>query len=590
MAVIGTAGHVDHGKSTLVRALTGRDPDRLAEEKIRGLTIDLGFAWTILPGGAEVSFVDVPGHERFIKNMLAGIESIDVALFVVAADEGWMPQSEEHLAVLDLLGVSVGVVALTKVDRVHADVVELARIEVEDRLVGTALEGSPTVEVAAPLAMGVGPLAEALADAVSNLGPSPDRQRPRLWVDRAFTIGGAGTVVTGTLLDGVLETDDRLILWPGRIPVRVRGLQVHETQQPKAMPGYRTAVNLTGVRREQVSRGSMLGREGHWMPSRRFVTILRRARYHDSLGPRGAYQVHIGSEAVPAKVRLLAGAEGAAVVSLDKTLPLTAGDRFILRETGRRRVVGGGIVLDPAPKGRVDPAAVAQLAEAVAIGPDAVAAVMLRMRRREHVDVLVAQSGGGRVPDKNVAAGMALSDDEIERLRTDALQRVQAHHRSNPLRPGMPSAQLAVELGLSFAELDGVIASHIDLEMRGADVAIIGFTSTLDSSQELRWMEAANELKEAGLAVPTVAELGLHPELLHAIVRSERVVLVNETLAYLPEQIEAIEGMLRQIEGEFTVAQARDALGLSRKYVVPLLEWFDGRGITKRSGDLRTFR
>ena len=178
MAVIGTAGHVDHGKSTLVRALTGRDPDRWAEEKSRGLTIDLGFAWTTLPGGTEVSFVDVPGHERFIKNMLAGIESIDVALFVVAADEGWMPQSEEHLAVLDLLGVSVGVVALTKVERVDADVVELARIEVADRLAGTALEGSPIVEVAAPIGMGVRELAETLADAVSSLGPSDRPSTP----------------------------------------------------------------------------------------------------------------------------------------------------------------------------------------------------------------------------------------------------------------------------------------------------------------------------------------------------------------------------------------------------------------------------
>ncbi len=590
MAVIGTAGHVDHGKSTLVHALTGRDPDRWPEEKSRGLTIDLGFAWTTLPGGVEVSFVDVPGHERFIKNMLAGIEAIDVALLVVAADEAWMPQSEEHLAVLDLLGVAVGVVALTKVDRVERDVVELAHIEVEDRLAGTTLEGSQVVEVAAPQGVGVGALADALASAVRRTGPPTFRSRPRLWVDRVFTIDGAGTVVTGTLLGGNLHTGDQLTLWPGRIPARVRGLQIHETERPVASPGYRTAVNLGGVRREQVRRGSMLGEEGQWLPSRRFVATLRPARYHDRLGPRGAYQVHIGSGAVGAKIRLLQGAEGAAIVSLDRALPLASGDRFILRETGRRRVVGGGAVLDPAPKGRVDPTAIDRLAEAVTVGPDAVASVMLRMRRQEQVDVLAAHSGGGCVPDANVAAGLALSDDELDRLRTDALQRVEAHHQSNRLRPGMPAAQLAGELGLSFAVLDALVASHPDLDMRGADVAVAGFEPRLDPSQESRWLEAADLLAGAGLAVPSITELDLDPELLHAVARSGRVVLVDESLAYLPHQIERIEWLLRQTEGAFTVAEARDTLGLSRKYVVPLLEFLDRRGVTRRSGDLRTFR
>jgi selenocysteine-specific elongation factor len=590
MAVIGTAGHVDHGKSTLVQALTGRDPDRWAEEKRRGLTIDLGFAWTALPGGVEVSFVDVPGHERFIKNMLAGIEAIDVALLVVAADEGWMPQSEEHLAVLDLLGVSVGVVALTKVDRVDPDLIGLARLEVEERLAGTSLAGSPIVEVATPVGLGVGMLSEALAEAVTRAGPSPDRHRPRLWVDRVFTIGGAGTVVTGTLLDGTLHAGDRLTVWPGRIPVRVRGLQVHETDHPVARPGYRTAINLAGVRREQLSRGAMLGKEGQWLASRRLVALLRPARYHDRLTGRGAYQVHVGSGGVPARIRLLHGADGAALVTLERALPLTAGDRFVLRETGRRQVVGGGTVLDPAPKGTIDALSIGPLAEAVMTGPEAVAAALLGLRRREQTDVLEAHSGGGRVPDRNIAAGTALSDDEIDRLRREALQRVHAHHDSNPLRPGIPAAQLAGELGVGLAVLDALIAADSELELRGADVALTGFLSTLDSAQEARWQEAASQLNDAGLAVPSVSELGIDPELLHAVARSGRVVLVDETLAYLPDQVEQIEDVLRQQDGPFTVAQARDALGLSRKYVVPLLEWLDRRGFTRRNGDLRTVR
>ena len=251
---------------------------------------------------------------------------------------------------------------------------------------------------------------------------------------------------------------------------------------------------------------------------------------------------------------------------------------------------GAAVVLDPAPKGRVDPTAIDRLAEAVAIGPDAVASVMLRMRRQEQVDVLAAHSGGGCVPDANVAAGLALSDDELDRLRTDALQRVEAHHQSNRLRPGMPAAQLAGELGLSFAVLDALVASHPDLDMRGADVAVAGFEPRLDPSQESRWLEAADLLAGAGLAVPSITELDLDPELLHAVARSGRVVLVDESLAYLPHQIERIEWLLRQTEGAFTVAEARDTLGLSRKYVVPLLEFLDRRGVTRRSGDLRTFR
>jgi selenocysteine-specific elongation factor len=590
MAVIGTAGHVDHGKSTLVHALTGRDPDRWAEEKRRGLTIDLGFAWTALPGGVEVSFVDVPGHERFIKNMLAGIEAIDVALLVVAADEGWMPQSEEHLAVLDLLGVSEGVVALTKVDRVDPDLVGLARLEVEERLAGTSLAGSPIVQVSAPLGLGVEVLSEALAEAVTRAGPSLDLQRPRLWVDRVFTIGGAGTVVTGTLLDGTLHAGDRLTVWPGRIPVRVRGLQVHEAEHAVARPGYRTAINLAGVRREQLGRGAMLGKEGQWLPSRRLVALLRPARYHDRLSGRGAYQVHVGSRAVPARIRLLPGADSAALVTLERALPLTAGDRFILRETGRRQVVGGGTVLDPGPKGTIETHSIGPLAKAVMTGPDAVAAALLVLRRREQRDVLEAHSGGGLVPDRNIAARTALSDDEIDRLRREALRRVHAHHQSNPLRPGMPAAQLAGELGVGLAVLDTLIAADRVLELRGADVALTGFLSTLDPAQESRWLEAASQLKGAGLAVPSVSELGIDPELLHAVARSGRVVLVDETLAYLPDQVEQIEDVLRQQGGPFTVAQARDALGLSRKYVVPLLEWLDRRGFTRRNGDLRTVR
>ena len=249
MPLIGTAGHVDHGKSTLVEALTGRDPDRWAEEKERGLTIDLGFAWTTLRPAGEVSFVDVPGHERFLKNMLAGIEAIDVALFVVAADEGWMPQSEEHLAVLDLLGIDSGVVALSKIDLVDPEVAALVEIEIAQRLSGTTLQDAPIVPVSARTGEGLDHLREELAVRVDEVQHRGDR--PRLWIDRSFSVRGAGTVVTGTLTEGPMRVGDDLELLPVRKRARIRGMQSHESGIEMAGPGRRLALNLTGVDRDE---------------------------------------------------------------------------------------------------------------------------------------------------------------------------------------------------------------------------------------------------------------------------------------------------------------------------------------------------
>ena len=287
MPVIGTAGHVDHGKSTLVQALTGRDPDRWDEEKERGLTIDLGFAWTTLDDGTEISFVDVPGHEKFIKNMLAGTDGFDVALFVVAADEGWMPQSEEHLAVLHLLGINHGIVALTKIDRVDEDLVELATLEIEEKLAGTTLESARIVPVSALEGDGLTDLKDALGESLTA-ATNPAAGRPRLWIDRSFTISGAGTVVTGTLVGGSLSVGDHVELHPGGITGRIRSLQTHEASRDTAVPGSRVAVNVVGLERQEVARGAMLGSPGDWVPSNRILVALHRARYvEDGLDQQG---------------------------------------------------------------------------------------------------------------------------------------------------------------------------------------------------------------------------------------------------------------------------------------------------------------
>ena len=361
MSIVGTAGHVDHGKSTLVAALTGRDPDRWAEEKERGLTIDLGFAWTELEPGLTVGFVDVPGHERFIKNMLAGVGALDVAMFVVAADAGWMPQSEEHLAVLDLLEVRHGVIALTRVDLADEETHLLAELEIAEQVADTVMEDWPVVPVSPVTGTGLGDLVAALAAAVQAAGPSVDAGRPRLWVDRSFTIAGAGAVVTGTMTGGTLTRGQEVTLFPGATPLRIRNLQVHEHDVAAIGPGTRAAVNVTGSGIDAIVRGSMLGDVTQFRATRRALAELRTVRTLEApLTGRGAYHLHVGSGSWPVDVRTVesvsVAGSGAVLVDLPEAIPLVMGDRYILRESGRRAVVGGGRILDPHPPRKVDTA------------------------------------------------------------------------------------------------------------------------------------------------------------------------------------------------------------------------------------------
>lgn len=602
MPIVGTAGHVDHGKSTLVLALTGRDPDRWEEEKRRGLTIDLGFAWATLPTagdtpGVEVAFVDVPGHERFIRNMLAGIEAIDVALLVVAADEGWMPQSEEHLAVLDLLGVRHGVVALTKADRVDEELLELAAAEVEEHLGGTSLDGSPVIPTVAPTGAGVGEIRSALARAVAAAPAPADLDRPRLWIDRSFSVSGVGTVVTGTLLGGSLHVGDPVAVWPGELESRARNLQSHERDQTEVGPGNRVAVNLAGLDRHELSRGDMLGRPGQWSTTRRVLVDLRLARYVEQpLTRRGAYHLHLGSGSWPVRLRMVDGEaierEGAALMSLPEALPLQMGDRFILREVGRRLVVGGGRVLDPGPPPRTATArsSLAVLRPVLDASPDRRAEALLTVRGRSSGRRLASQSGGGNATGALAAGETVLSSAEVERLGDRAARLVDEYHRANPLRPGMPKASLASRLGVSVELLESLIGADGRLRGEGAAVARKDFRSSLAPDQEQAWEAARSDLAEAGLAVPRLDELGLDEELIHALVRDGRLVRIAGDLGYLPEQISEVQRLLAELPGEFTVAQFRDALDITRRYAVPLLEWLDGAGVTVRDGDLRRLR
>ena len=563
MHVVATAGHVDHGKSTLVEALTGTDPDRFAEEKARGLTIDLGFATTTLPSGAVLSLVDVPGHVRFIKNMLAGVGAVDACLFVVAATEGWKPQSEEHLRILELLGVRHGVVALTKVGPADDDLVDLARLEVEERVAGTFLEGAPVVDTDAPTGVGLDNLRAALDDLLAATPTAADHGRPRLWIDRAFSARGAGTVVTGTLTGGRLHTDDELAVHPAGSPVRVRALQNHHAERDELPPGSRCAVNLVGVAHDEVVRGHVLVRSDQWHHTTVVDASLRVLdRLDHPVSRRGAHVVYLGSGEHPVRMRILGpdaldpGTEGAVRIHLPEPLPLLPGDRFVLRESGRAETVGGGEVLD------VDPTERASRAR-----PDRSVDRVVRERGWVPVDELERLTGERREPD-------------LDRWVVDP---VVLHRTLEDLRNALADAG---PRGLDLVGLG---------ELARAAVVLLD-----DAEVE------AGRLVPAGVADPLadhpfVAALAASPFVppppdgvdrgdLRELVRRGDVVEV-EGIFFASSAVDAAARLAARLlvdhpEG-FTVSTFREEAGNTRKHAMPLLARLDATGMTRRRGDLR---
>ncbi|MGZ4770830.1 MAG: selenocysteine-specific translation elongation factor, partial [Ilumatobacteraceae bacterium] len=429
MRVVATAGHVDHGKSSLVEALTGTNPDRFEEERARGLTIDLGFAHTTLPSGAGISFIDVPGHVRFLRNMLAGVGGVDACMFVVAATEGWKPQSEEHLRILELVGIGHGIIALTKIDLVDDEWRQLQEMDLRDRLAGSFLAGAPVVPVSATTGQGFDELRSALDDLVASTPAAADRGRPRLWIDRVFAAKGSGTVVTGTLTGGSLSADQQVRA--AAHDVRIRAVQSHGRSEQSIGPGNRVALNLVGVDHTQLERGDAVIIPEQWRPTRRLNASLHvlPAIGHE-VTRRGAYFAYIGSGEFPVKVRVLGtdsippGGNGLVRLHLARSLPLAPGDRYVLRESGRDETVGGGEVLDVAP---VLPASKAR--------PDRSIDRVIAERGWIDVDDLEAITGERRQP----AFGRhVVSPEWLHTTQREVMARVEA----------------AGELGLDIAELD----------------------------------------------------------------------------------------------------------------------------------------
>ncbi|HEV2757923.1 MAG TPA: selenocysteine-specific translation elongation factor [Acidimicrobiales bacterium] len=563
MHVVATAGHVDHGKSTLVLALTGMDPDRFAEEKARGLTIDLGFAWATLGSGRELAFIDVPGHVRFLKNMLAGVGAVDACLFVVAATEGWKPQSEEHLRILQLLGVSHGIVALTKVGLVDDDTRELTRMEIEDEVAGTFLEGAPVVEVDVLAGRGVDDLRAALDTLLATTPGSVDRNRPRLWVDRVFAAKGSGTVVTGTLAGGGLAIDDELVVLPSMQKVRVRGLQSLQRQREEVEPGSRVAINLSGVSHDQLSRGHALVRPGQWRPTRTFDASLQVLEGLDHpVSRRGAYQAYLGSGEHAVRLRVLGeeaiapGKVGAVRLHLPVPVPLLPGDRFIVRESGRDETVGGGEVLDVAPVLAASKARPSRSVDRVVAERGWISA-----------DDLERMTGERREPN---VGRWVVAPEAREAALTELRAAIEGAGPLGVDRAGLTDRQRAV-----LPLLEGVVVEggRVRPAAVGDPLADHPFVAALESSP---------------FAPPEPSTVN-RAELAELVRRG--LVIAREGVYFAPSAIDAATRRVAELLAEnpegVTVAQVRDGLATTRKHALPLLAELDATGVTRRRGDLR---
>ncbi len=614
-AVLGTAGHIDHGKTALVRALTGVDTDRLPEEKRRGISIDLGFTRLTL-GDAQIGIVDVPGHEDFIRNMLAGATGVDLLLLVVAADEGVMPQTREHVAIAELLGVRSAVVALTKADLAEPDWLDLVRIDLEEFLDGTAFAGAPVVVTAATTGQGMDELRDRIDDALGETRRRTD-DLLRLPVDRAFTVRGTGTVITGTVWSGRLERDQRAVLLPGDVEARVRGLQVHGEDRDIVEAGERAAVALAGVDRDRVARGMTLVTDPAWQSTDRLTARLRVLPHGDwSLEPWQRVRVHLGTAEVLARTALLdddeilpPGAEGWVQLRLETPLLARAGDRCVVRSYSPVTTIAGGTVVEPLAPKRSRIGDDASRFEAIAPGGTGAVRALLEGAGTTGVPLAALPILAGARPEEvaevrraAVEAGDRLFDpgalDTLrERLR-DALDR---HHAGRPLEPGMDPEELrragGADPGLTEHAIEELLHEGVAVAREGR-IARADWSPVLTAAQETLKGRIATALADAGPAAPRIDELTAAldgaaevPELLALLEDEGAVVRVEPDLyldaAALQAVANAVRDRLRGREG-LGPADFRDAIDVSRKHLMPLLGYLDREGVTVRDREGRS--
>lgn len=616
MRVIGTAGHVDHGKSTLVQRLTGIDPDRLQEEKARGLTIDLGFAWLTLPDGETLGIVDVPGHRDFIENMLAGVGGIDAALLVIAADEGIMPQTREHLAILDLLGIQTGIIVLSKIDLITDDEwLDLVELDVREIVANTILANAPILPVSAHTGQGIDNLITTLTSLLSNLPPRTDYNQPRLPVDRVFTIAGFGTVVTGTLSGGTFAVGDTVEVQPAGHQGRIRGLQSYKQDVHIALPGSRVAVNITGVNKNDIQRGDVLAFPGQLHPTQLIDVHFRHLADADRpLKHNAEVKFFSGASETLAHVRLLntdelaPGAEGWLQLRLRDAIPLTNRDHFILRYPSPAQTIGGGIIVNAHPEGRwkrFREAIVDDLQTRLKGTPServTQAADTDTPLKRSHIQ----KATGYTDIELEAALAEAIAQDRLLHLPDDtylATSRYQTYlsqmtsivreyHQTNPLRYGIPREELRSRLSVKNAFLHMLLDGQEAFESNGTVVKLSGHEITFSPKQQAAIAELMEAMNATPYMPPSYADaLQITGEdVLRALIDAGDIVQVQSevifTRAAYDEMVAGILGMI-DTNGSVDAKALRDRFGSSRKYAIGLLEYLDSIGITKRVGDER---
>jgi len=606
--VLSTAGHVDHGKSSLIERLSGIDPDRLAEEKARGLTIDLGFAWFDTPSGREVGVVDVPGHERFIHNMLAGVGSINETIFIVAANEGWKPQSEEHLQILEMLGARGAVVALTKADLVDIGRLEEVDRQIHDRLSSTALSGSEVVPVSAKTGAGISQLLEAIDRMLDRAGEPVDQGRPRVFLDRSFSVKGVGTVVTGTLSGGALAADDAVVVLPAGHRSRVRGIQTHKRVIDRAQPISRVALNLANLERANVVRGDAVVMDGQWSPSTQLDVVLHTVRGLDHvLRSRGAFKAYVGSAEVDARlslydvVRMGAGEEAFARLSLVQPVVAAPLDRFVLRDPSRNETIGGGTILDAhPPKARRASRAdrVAQLELRAKASADEFPALCVDERGFVARAELTALSGSSAAPAGTVSLRTLDVSKRVYEETADAITNaLTTFHERFPLVRGMPRddarAAAAIANTRLFSETVEALSDRVVSE--GPLIRLASHVVTLSLEEQSARDILFGQLSAAGFSPPSLSSLiDAHGDaLVRALIEGGSLVKVSDDFVLSVEQIDTAKRIIAEAasrEGPLTAARIKELLGTSRKYAIPLLEYLDASGFTQRRGDLRSVR
>ncbi|HEY8814215.1 MAG TPA: selenocysteine-specific translation elongation factor [Candidatus Dormibacteraeota bacterium] len=605
--VVGTAGHIDHGKSTLITALTGIDPDRLAEEKRRGMTIDLGFAHMSMPSGREIGIVDVPGHARFMRNMLAGAHGLDAVLLVVAADEGVMPQTREHLEIVDLLEVRRGIVVLTKADAVDDAWLELVAAEVRETIAGTALAGAELIPVSAVQGQGLPELVTALDALLDGAEPRSDLGRPRLPIDRVFTMSGFGTVVTGTLVDGRLSVGDEVEVVPTGLLTRIRGLQRHNQTVQSVSPGTRVAVNLTGIEKSEVARGDVLAPPETLRSTRRIDAHVRVLESAPRALRHGAeVLLHTGTAEVGCRVIVLEGDsiepghEAWVQLYLERAIAAGVNDRFVLRVPSPPITVAGGrfVDVDPRKHPRHDNA-VSESLDRRAAG-EGLQEELRKYSRGVSVAALMKATMASE-PDFSRLDARRFGDwliatDAWTTLGDRATKEVSAYHAAHPLRPGMAREELRSRLRLHSSSFPVVLAALLAegrLVDRLGAIALPDHRAAIDSGDG-----AAGKLLELlgrePFAPPSLPEAmqqsGAGPEVLRALAQSGAIVRLSDDIAFTKEGYTDAVGMVKELiaaTGSVTVAQLRDRMGASRRPVLALLEHLDGAKVTRRVGDQR---